>query len=188
MDELPELVVADGVKWHDWLIDNHEVHRGVCLVLHKKGGNVTELTYAVALDEALCFGWIDGTISKRDEGSYRQRFTRRRPNSSWSAKNVERALRLIEEGRMRPAGEAAIAEAKANGNWQNAYKSQTNAEIPPDLLAALANYPEALTKLEALSAKERYSITYHINTSKSKSTRERKINKYLEILSSKEPE
>jgi uncharacterized protein YdeI (YjbR/CyaY-like superfamily) len=112
VSELAELLVQDAVAWHAWLNRHHADHPGVWLVLHKKGGQSTTLTYAQALDEALCFGWIDGQIARRDEHSYRQRFTPRRPNSPWSARNVEHVARLTQAGRMQPAGTAAVEAAK----------------------------------------------------------------------------
>ncbi len=133
MTELVELLVQDAEAWHAWLDSHHADHPGVWLVLHKKGGQTTTLTYAQALDEALCFGWIDGQIGRRDDDSYRQRFTPRRPNSAWSARNVEHVARLTEAGRMRPAGIAAVDAAKAQGRWQAAYRGQADMQIPPDL-------------------------------------------------------
>ncbi|WP_174562487.1 YdeI/OmpD-associated family protein [Nocardia acidivorans] len=107
MGELAELLVQDAKAWREWLDSHHANHPGVWLVSHKKGGRRTALTYAQALDEALCFGWIVGQIARRDDDSYRQRFTPRRSNSPWSARNIEHIARLIRAGRMRPAGAAA---------------------------------------------------------------------------------
>lgn len=121
MSELAELLVQDAEAWHAWLDRHHAAHPGVWLVLHKKGGHATALTYAEALDEALCFGWIDGQIARRDDDSYRQRFTPRRPTSPWSARNVEHVARLTQAGRMQSAGIAAVDAAKAQGRWQVAY-------------------------------------------------------------------
>jgi len=116
--ELPELLLPDAAAWRAWLAENHASSPGVWLVLTKKGGRVTELDYAAALDEALCFGWIDGQVSRRDEGSTRQRFTPRRSRSTWSRRNVEHIARLTAEGRLTPAGRAAVDAAKADGRWQ----------------------------------------------------------------------
>src|ERR1700742_141893 len=101
--ELAELLVADASGWHAWLAEHHADQPGVWLVLHKKGGHTTTLTYAEALDEALCFGWIDGQVGRRDEESYKQRFTPRRPKSPWSARNTSHVTRLIDAGLMQPA-------------------------------------------------------------------------------------
>ena len=116
--ELPELLLPDAAAWRAWLAENHASSPGVWLVLTKKGGRVTELDYAAALDEALCFGWIDGQVGRRDEGSTRQRFTPRRSRSTWSRRNVEHIARLTAEGRLTPAGQAAVDAAKADGRWQ----------------------------------------------------------------------
>ena len=116
-DELPELLLPNAASWRDWLEENHEGSPGVRLVLHKKGGSVTELTYDGAVEEALCFGWIDGQASSRDEGSWRVRMTRRRSRSNWSQSNVERVTRLESEGRMHESGRAAVDAAKAAGRW-----------------------------------------------------------------------
>lgn len=115
--ELPELLLPDAVAWRDWLEENHQTSPGVRLVLHKAGGRVTDLVYDGAVEEALCFGWIDGHATKRDDGSWRVRMTPRRPKSNWSARNVERATRLMRDGRMRESGLTAIEAAKADGRW-----------------------------------------------------------------------
>ena len=111
MAELPELLLPDATAWRDWLAEHHDSSPGVRLVLHKKGGNVTELDYAAALDEALCYGWIDGVVGKRDDHSFVRRFTPRTKASKWSKINVGHFERLSEEGRMRPAGVAAADAA-----------------------------------------------------------------------------
>jgi len=116
--ELPDLLLPDAGAWRRWLADNHSVSPGVRLVLHKAGGTVTSLTIDDAVEEALCFGWIDGQANKRDEGSWMVRFTPRRARSNWSARNIARAERLEREGRMEPAGRAAVEAAKADGRWQ----------------------------------------------------------------------
>jgi uncharacterized protein YdeI (YjbR/CyaY-like superfamily) len=118
--ELEELLVPDAAGWRDWLLANHGDSPGVWLVMHKKGGTVTELTYAQAVEEAVCFGWIDGQGRRRDEGSTTVRMTPRGPRSHWSVSNVERVERLDAEGRMHPAGWAAVDAAKANGRWSAA--------------------------------------------------------------------
>jgi uncharacterized protein YdeI (YjbR/CyaY-like superfamily) len=115
--ELPELLLPDRAAWRAWLEENHEESPGVHVVIHKKGGNVTDLTYDDAVEEALCFGWIDGQAWRRDEGSYLQRMTRRGSRSNWAQSNVARVARLQAEGLMRPAGLAAVEAAKQDGRW-----------------------------------------------------------------------
>ncbi|MEV0462864.1 YdeI/OmpD-associated family protein [Nocardia tengchongensis] len=182
MAELAELLVQDAEAWHDWLDRQHGDHAGVWLVLHKKGGQTTALTYAQALDEALCFGWIDGQIARRDDESYRQRFTPRRPNSPWSARNVEYVARLIQAGRMRSAGLAEVERAKADGRWDAAYQGQRTASIPEDLQRELDRDPAAAAAFAELDARNRYSIIWRINEAKRPETRQRRISTYLDML------
>ena len=180
--DLEELLVADTDAWHDWLDRHHADHPGVWLVLHKKGGHTTTLTYAQALDEALCFGWIDGQVAKRDDESYRQRFTPRRPDSAWSARNVKYVERLTEAGRMRPAGVAAVEAAKASGRWDSAYSGSAGMEVPPDLADALEASPVAAAMFEQLDAANRYAIVYRLNAVKRQTTRDRKLGEYIAML------
>jgi uncharacterized protein YdeI (YjbR/CyaY-like superfamily) len=116
--ELPELAVLDAQGWRAWLGDHHGDSPGVWLVLAKKGTTPpTTLSYNQALEEAICHGWIDGQVGRRDQTTYRQRFTPRQSRSSWSRTNVNLAQRLLDQGRMRPPGLAAIQRAKADGRW-----------------------------------------------------------------------
>jgi uncharacterized protein YdeI (YjbR/CyaY-like superfamily) len=115
--ELPELLVRNASEWRSWLAAHHDHEPGVWLVLHRKGGHITELTYESAVLEALCFGWIDGQQRARDAGSSALRFTPRTKRSRWSQSNVDRVDRLESEGRMTPAGRAAVDAAKADGRW-----------------------------------------------------------------------
>ena len=182
MSDLAELLVQDAEAWNAWLGVHHVDHPGVWLVLHKKGGQTTALTYAEALDEALCFGWIDGQIARRDDDSYRQRFTPRRPNSRWSRRNVEHVARLTRAGRMQPAGIAAVDAAKAQGRWDTAYRGQSDMPTPPDLAEALAANPVAAATFDQLDAANRYAIVYRLNAVKRPETRERKLAQYLDML------
>lgn len=118
--ELEELLVADAAGWRAWLLEHHADAPGVWLVLNKKGDTVTELTYAAAVEEAVCFGWIDGQARRREAGGTTIRMTPRGPRSNWSVSNLERVERLDAEGRMHPAGWAAVDVAKANGRWDAA--------------------------------------------------------------------
>jgi uncharacterized protein YdeI (YjbR/CyaY-like superfamily) len=180
--ELEELLVPDAAAWRAWLEVNHRDSPGVWLVLHKKGGDVTGLGYDAALDEALCFGWIDGQIIKRDAGSYSQRMTRRTPKSPWSARNVGHIARLEAAGKMTDAGRAAVESAKADGRWELAYGGQATAEVPPDLAAAIAAVPEAQAMFDVLTSVNRYALIYRTNSVKQAATRERKIAGFVEML------
>ncbi len=180
--ELEELLVSDAAQWRDWLADNHADSPGVWLVLHKKGGEVTGLDYAAALDEALCVGWIDGQVGRRDGGSYRQRFTPRRPKSPWSARNVGHIARLSAEGRLTAAGQAAVDAAKADGRWQAAYAGPAAAELPEDFRVAIAANPAAQQMFDVLTSANRYAFTWRIGQAKRAETRAKRIAQYVDML------
>lgn len=180
--ELAELLVPDAAGWRNWLADFSANSPGVWLVLHKKGGSVTELTYARALDEALCFGWIDGQVKRRDEHSFKQRFTPRRPKGAWSRRNVEHVDRLTTAGQMMPAGLAAVEAAKADGRWDAAYAGPAAAELPDDLAAALAADPDATAMWNVLTSQNRYAITYRVGQVKTPETRARKVREFTAML------
>ncbi len=182
-DPLPELIVADAAAWSEWLRANHGDAPGVWLVLAKKGHTEpTALTYDDALDEALCHGWIDGQVGQRDERTYRQRFTPRRPRSPWSKRNVGLAERLLAEGRMQPAGLAAVERAKTDGRWESAYPGQAAIEVPADLAAALAAEPRAQATFEILSSQNRYAVLYRIHSARRHDTRVRRIEQFVAML------
>ena len=180
--ELEELLVPDSAAWRTWLEANHADSPGVWLVLHKKGGGVTELDYEAALLEALCFGWIDGQARKRDAESSFQRMTRRGPKSPWSERNVERIARLEDAGRMTDAGRAAVDSAKADGRWDAAYAGQATAEMPPDLAAAIAAVPEAQAMFDVLTRVNRFALIYRTNSAKRPETRSKRIAGFVEML------
>jgi uncharacterized protein YdeI (YjbR/CyaY-like superfamily) len=181
--ELPELVVPDMGAWREWLGRSHDDAPGVWLVLAKKGtSRPTSLTYEQALEEALCHGWIDGQVGRRDEATYRQRFTPRRRRSAWSQRNVTIAERLLAEGRMHAAGIEEVERAKADGRWQIAYAGSAGSEVPPDLVQALAGEPKAQAMFERLSRQNRYAILYRIATAKRADTRARRIRQFVAML------
>ncbi|MFJ4208992.1 YdeI family protein [Paenarthrobacter sp. NPDC089675] len=180
--ELAELIVKDADEWREWLSQHASDSRGVWLVLHKKGGNVTELDYDAALDEALCFGWIDGQVKKRDAESYFQRMTPRGPKSIWSARNVGHVARLDEAGKMTAAGWAAVDAAKADGRWEAAYAGPATIDVPADLAAAIAAVPEAQAMFEVLTSQNRFAPIHRTNLVKRAETREKKIAGFVEML------
>jgi uncharacterized protein YdeI (YjbR/CyaY-like superfamily) len=181
--ELPELAVADVLAWRAWLASHSEDSEGVWLVLAKKGTlEPTSLDYQEALEEALCHGWIDGQIRRRDEGTFRQRFTPRRARSAWSKRNVEIVQRLEREGRLLAGGVAAIEAAKQDGRWTRAYSGAASVEVPADLLAALEAVPEAKAMFSKLTSQNRYSILYRIDQAKRAQTRAARIATYVEML------
>jgi uncharacterized protein YdeI (YjbR/CyaY-like superfamily) len=182
-DELPDLIVADGDAWREWLSGHHGTSPGVWLVLAKKGTtDPTSLTYDMALDEALCHGWIDGKVHRRDESTYRQRFTPRRARSQWSARNVGIVSALITQGRMHPAGMTQVARAKADGRWDAAYAGQASIEVPAELDAALTATPGARAMFEILTSQNRYAVVYRTATAKRPETRARLIKQFVAML------
>jgi uncharacterized protein YdeI (YjbR/CyaY-like superfamily) len=182
-EELPELIVADARAWRAWLAEHHDVRPGVWLVLAKKGTTEpTSLGYDEALEEALCHGWIDGQVRRRDEGTFRQRFTPRRARSAWSKRNVGIVERLLAQKRMRPAGIRAVQAAQADGRWEAAYAGQATIEVPEDLAAALAAEPRAQAMFEILSSQNRYSVLLRIDSAKRSDTRARRIEQFVAML------
>lgn len=180
--ELDELVVADAEALRAWLMSNHATSSGVWLALTKKGGTVTSLTWQLAVDEGLCFGWIDGQARKRDDEASWIRFTPRRPRSIWSQRNVAHVARLEEQGRMLPAGRAAVEAAKADGRWAVAYAPPSEAEVPADLLAAIATDPAAQAMFDVLTKTNRFALIHRVNAVKRAETRERKIGEFVAML------
>jgi len=181
--ELPELVVRDGAAWRRWLRAHHGEDAGVWLVLAKKGtATPTNLTYDEALEEALCHGWIDGQVRRRDERTYLRRFTPRRARSPWSKRNVGIAERLLAEGKMQPAGVAEVERAKADGRWDAAYAGQAAIEVPQDLAAALSAEPKAQAMFDILTSQNRYAVLYRIANAKRADTRARRIAQFVDML------
>lgn len=181
--ELRELTVADAAAWRAWLADHHDDPTGAWLVLAKKGTTEpTRLTYDQALEEALCQGWIDGQAGRRDESTYRQRFTPRLARSGWSRRNVGIVERLLSECRMRPAGLAQVERAKADGRWAGAYGGQAGMVVPLDVAAALAARPAAQAMFDILTSQNRYAVLYRVEAAKRAETRERRIEQYVAML------
>jgi uncharacterized protein YdeI (YjbR/CyaY-like superfamily) len=179
----PTLVVPDAAAFRDWLDANKDTSSGVWLVLAKKNTtDPTSLTYAQALEEALCQGWIDGQRRSRDATTFTQRFTPRRPTSQWSKRNVDSAERLIADGRMLPSGLVEIEKAKADGRWAAAYSGQAAATVPADLATALDANAAARKMFASLDGANRYAILYRIETAKRPETRARRIDQFVAML------
>lgn len=183
MTEAPELTVADVAAWRAWLDAHENGSDGVWLVLAKKGTTApTTLTYAEALDEALCSGWIDGRKQSRDAATFRQHFTPRRARSMWSARNVDIVARLTAEGRMRPRGADEIARAQADGRWDRAYAGSATIDVPPDLQEALDAAPAAARAFAALSKTDRYSVLHPVVTATTPAARAARIARHVARL------
>jgi uncharacterized protein YdeI (YjbR/CyaY-like superfamily) len=165
-----------------WLEKNHDKADGLWLRIYKKASGTPTVTYAEALDVALCFGWIDGLKRSYDEESFIQRFTPRRARSVWSKVNVGHVERLTREGRMRPAGQAALDAARSDGRLAKAYDSPKNAKVPEDFLRALKRDKKAYAFFQTLSRVNHYAIAYRLQTAKKPETRERRMKQFLEMM------
>jgi uncharacterized protein YdeI (YjbR/CyaY-like superfamily) len=181
--ELIELTVKDRAAWRQWLKNNHRASPGVWLTLARKvKPGPTTLTYDEALEESLCFGWIDGQRGAGDGTTARQRFTHRGPRSRWSARNVGIVERLQAEGRMEPEGEAEVARAQADGRWAGAYAGPAKSVVPADLAAALRANPAAQAMFEILTSQNRYAILYRVEAAPRPETRAANIEKFVAML------
>lgn len=177
------LTVPDRAAWRAWLDAHEESSDGVWLVLAKKGTtDPTSLTYAEALDEALCSGWIDGQTASIDERVFRRRFTPRRKASLWSERNIGLVATLTAEGRMRPAGIREVERAQADGRWERAYAGQASAAEPEDLLAALAASPAAAATFATLSKVNRYAVIHRVSTAPNPTVRANRLAKLVAML------
>lgn len=180
--DLPLLRVASGAELETWLTEHHAESPGVWLVLRKKDSAAAAPTYEEALDVALCFGWIDGQTRRLDDGTYQLRYTPRRPRSRWAQTNVRRVEALERAGRMRPAGLAQVAAARADGRWAAAYGGAADAVVPPDLQQALDGAPAAAAYFASLSPGRRFAIIDQVGDAKRPLTRARRIARYVEML------
>jgi uncharacterized protein YdeI (YjbR/CyaY-like superfamily) len=181
-DELPILLFATPAELEAWLEDHHEDSPGLWLKIAKKGTEPPSVTYAEALELALCFGWIDSQKRGHDERHFLQRFTPRRPRGRWSRINRERAEALLAAGAVRPAGLAEVEAAKADGRWEAAYESQGNAKVPEDLRRELDANPAAAEFFAGLDGANRYAILYRLEDAKRPETRERRLRKFVAML------
>ena len=181
--DLPILELPDRAAWASWLDSNHATSAGVWLRIAKKGSPKTTVTQADAIEEAICYGWIDGQLRRHDEHFFLQRFTTRHRRSRWSAVNRERARRLIAEGRMKTAGLAEYQAAETDGRLDDAYAPQSKTKVPKDFQAALHEHSGANEFFETLGGAERYSFLYRLHHIKEPERRAARIAHYIEMLS-----
>jgi uncharacterized protein YdeI (YjbR/CyaY-like superfamily) len=181
-DDYPTLLFETKAQFAKWLEQHHAAERGVWLRLARAASKLKSINHDEALDVALCYGWIDGQAKSYDSDSWVQKFTPRGKRSVWSKRNRENVERLIASGKMRPAGWAAIEAAKADGRWDRAYDSPSNATIPEDLQAALDRNKKAKAFFATLKSNNRYAILHRIQTAVKPETRARRIAQFIGML------
>jgi uncharacterized protein YdeI (YjbR/CyaY-like superfamily) len=169
-------------EFRDWLAKEHSRADVVLVRIFKKNSGVVSITYAEALDQALCFGWIDGQKLPLDAKSWVQKFTPRRPKSGWSKKNTEHVDRLIHAGRMTPAGLEEVEAAKADGRWAAAYDSPANASVPPEFLEELRRNQKARKFYSSLNKANLYAIAYRLQTAKRQETKNKRMRQIVDML------
>ena len=180
--EYPILPFASASAWEGWLAAHHAGADGVWIKMAKKASGTASVTHDEALDVALCYGWIDGQKGSYDERAWVQKFTPRTKRSPWSEINRGHVARLIEQGRMRPAGLAEVERAKADGRWENAYGSQSMMQVPADLQAVLDADPAVAAAFAGLSKTNRYAILYRLHDAKRPETRAKRLADFVERL------
>lgn len=180
-DALPVLPFADAAAFERWLVANAG-SAGLWLKIAKKGSGIATVTYAEALDVALCHGWIDGQKRGFDDDYFLQRFTPRRPKSLWSKINIGHVERLIAAGRMREGGLREIERARADGRWEAAYDGARAMEVPPELTAALAKHRKARAFFESLDRTNRYAVCWRVQTAKRPETKAKRVETLVAML------
>ncbi len=181
-DGRPILEFASQAEWEAWLDAEHADSDGVWLKFAKKGAGVETVTYAEAVDVALCYGWIDSLVNSLDDRLYLQKFTPRRSRSKWSKINREKIEELSKQGRLKPAGLAQVELAKADGRWEAAYSSPASMTVPDDLQGALDGSPKAAEFWAGLNKSNRYAIVYQLEDAKRPETRVRRLEKFVAML------
>jgi uncharacterized protein YdeI (YjbR/CyaY-like superfamily) len=180
--ETPVVSFLDAEAWSAWLVSHHRSSRGVWLKIAKKASGNASVTYARALEVALAWGWIDGQKGKLDEAWWLQKFTPRGLRSMWSRINRDKAIALIEAGKMMPSGLEEVVRAKSDGRWARAYESQSGASLPEDLAKALAKNPRAEKFFATLESRNRYAVLWRVQNAKKAETRARRIAQFVEML------
>lgn len=185
-DTLPIILFETQQAWEAWLKEHHAEAGGAWLKIAKKATGASSVSYSEALESALCYGWIDGQKASFDEQYWLQKFSPRRPKSIWSRVNCDKAMALIAEGRMQPAGLRQVELARTDGRWEQAYDSQSKMAVPDDLQSELDKNPAAQEFFNTLNSVNRYAILFRIQTAKKAETRSARIRKFVEMLSKHE--
>ncbi|MEJ2560858.1 MAG: YdeI/OmpD-associated family protein [Anaerolineae bacterium] len=180
--DLPVIAFASREAWDVWLAEHHTSSDGLWLKIAKQGSDIASISYAGALEVALCYGWIDSQKAKFDAEHWLQRFTPRRPRGKWSKANRDKAEELIARGLMKPAGLQEVEQARADGRWEAAYAGQRSMTIPDDLRLALEKNERAREFFATLDSRNRYAILYRIQTARKPETRAQRIEKFIAML------
>lgn len=183
LNSTPIIAFETAETFETWLETNHASSTGIWLKIFKKNSGVQTISYAQALDEALCFGWIDGQKKSFDEKAFLQKFCPRRPKSIWSKINIGHVERLSEEKRMRPAGMKAVDQAKEDGRWAQAYDSPSKMTIPDDFLTALSKNKKADLFFKTLNKANLFAIGFRLQTAKKQETRDKRMKDIIDMLS-----
>jgi uncharacterized protein YdeI (YjbR/CyaY-like superfamily) len=181
-DDKPVKAFASQKAWATWLDKNHTKSTGLWIRLMKKASGKKSITYPEAVEEALCYGWIDGQKRSWDETSWLQKFTPRGKKSVWSKINKGKIAALVKAGKMRPAGLETVAAAKGDGRWKAAYGSQGSSSVPKDFKEFLGKHPKAATFFKTIKSASRYAILYRLQTARNPETRTRKMREFVAML------
>ena len=182
-DGFDVLAFATPKAFNSWLKKNHAKAGGIWLRFYKKHSGIKTITYGEALDEALCFGWIDSIVNKYDEKSYIQKFSPRRSRSVWSKRNREHVARLTKEGRMSAAGRRQVDAAKKDGRWDAAYDSPENMKVPDEFMRLLKKNKRAYDFYRTLNRANKYAVGYRLQTAKKEETRRKRMNAIIQMFS-----
>ncbi len=181
-DSLPTLAFASQQEWERWIAAHHQEATGLWLKIAKKGAGIPSVSYAEALECALCYGWIDGQKAALDDQFWLQKFTPRRPKSGWSQVNCDKVTALIAAGRMQPAGLRQVELAKQDGRWDAAYSPQSQITVPDDFQRVLAQHPQAEAFFQTLNRVNRYAILRRIQITRTPEARAARIQQYIAML------
>lgn len=184
--DLPVLLFTSQDDWRAWLDTHHTQPTGIWMKFAKKASGKSSISYDQAIEEALCYGWIDGIVNAYNDDYWLQKFVARKPKSVWSKINVAKVEALIKSGKMQPAGLATVETAKQNGNWDNAYAGSSTMTIPEDFQAALDKNPKAKAFYQTLNKTNTYAFCWQVHTAKRPETRKARIEKFITMLNNGE--
>jgi uncharacterized protein YdeI (YjbR/CyaY-like superfamily) len=180
---MPVIAFQTAKEWRTWLSKNYQVSIGIWLKISKKDSKEKTISYAEALEESLCYGWIDGQKKSLDEQAWLQKFCPRGPKSIWSKVNIAHVERLTKAGKMEPEGLKAVASAKADGRWEAAYDSPSKMTVPDDFINELSKNKKALEFYKTLNKANLFSIAFRLQTAKKPETRQKRVEIILDMLS-----